>query len=61
MKLTEYKNESGEIEYKTESGTVIPKEVLEEWKRISIELKDTANLDRIIQDLLILKEQYENK
>ena len=61
MKLTEYKNEAGEIEYKTDTGTLIPKEVSDEWKRISTELKDNSRLDAIDQYLSKLKRQYENK
>lgn len=61
MKLTEYKNEAGETEYKTDNGTVIPKEVLEEWKQISAKLKDTSKLDELDQYLITLKSQYENK
>lgn len=48
MKLTQYINESGETQYRSRDGTIIPANVIEEWQL----------LDKDIDTMTIKHKQY---
>ena len=53
MKLFEYKNEAGEIEYRTADGSIIPQEIVKLWHDISVRSEfRTAQLDLLLCNLL---------